>query len=72
MCSSDLERVIAGFGAEVTRVKSASDLIRSIVHPAKGLKFVIVEVQDRSTNADQLREVTQSLVSALRIGSNLA
>ena len=68
----DLERVIAGFGAEVTRVKSTSDLIRSIVHPAKGLKFVIVEVPDRLTNADRLKEITQSLVSALRIGSNLA
>ena len=68
----DLERVIAGFGGVVTRVKSASDLIHSIIHPSQGLKFVVIEVPDRLTNADKLKEVTQSLVSALRMGSNLA
>ena len=68
----DLVRVIVGFGGVVTRVKSACDLIHSIIHPSQGLKFVVIEVPDRLTNADKLKEVTQSLVSALRIGSNLA
>jgi len=68
----DLQRVISGFGAAVTKVKSESDLIHAIIHPTSGLKFVIVEVPDRLTNAGRLKEVTQSLVSALRIGSNLA
>ena len=68
----DLERLISGFGMEVSKVKSASDLIHAIIHPSKGLKFVVVEVPDRLTNADTLKEITQSLVSALRMGSNLA
>jgi len=57
---------------DVVRVKNESDLERETVHPQTGLKFVIVEVPDRVTNAAVLKEVTQSLVSALRIGSNLA
>jgi len=68
----DIERVIKGFGADVTRVKSASDLTRAIVHSHGGLNFVVVEVPDRRENARVLKEVTQSLVSALRIGNNLA
>lgn len=68
----DLERLIQGFGASVTKVKNSSDLLRSITHSPKGLNFVVVEVPDRATNAVKLRELTQSLISALRIGSNLA
>ena len=68
----DLERVIKGFGAEVVKVKSESDLLHSLNHQHQGLNFVIVEVPDRATNAAQLKEVTQSLVKALRMGSNLA
>jgi len=68
----DLEKVLRGFGVDVVRVKNESDLERETVHPQTGLKFVIVEVPDRVTNAAVLKEVTQSLVSALRMGSNLA
>ena len=68
----NLERVIAGFGFEVSKVKSVSDLDHSIVHYQTGLHFVIVEVPDRQVNAANLLFVTQSLVNALRIGSNLA
>ena len=64
--------MIKGFGADVTQVKSPSDLTRAIVHSHRGLNFVVVEVPDRRENAQVLKEVTQSLVSALRIGSNLA
>lgn len=68
----DLERVIRGFGAQVTKVKSESDLLHAINHRSEGLNFVVVEVPDRVENAARLKEITQSLVSALRIGSNLA
>ena len=68
----DLERVIQGFGGSVTKVKNRTDLLHSIVHQSPGLNFIVVEVPDRETNAASLKKVTQSLVSALRIGSNLA
>lgn len=68
----DLERVIRGFGVAVTKVKSETDLLHALNHQAQGLNFVVVEVPDRATNAAHLKEVTQSLVKALRIGSNLA
>ncbi|MEI6294589.1 MAG: 2-succinyl-5-enolpyruvyl-6-hydroxy-3-cyclohexene-1-carboxylic-acid synthase [Actinomycetes bacterium] len=68
----DLERVIQGFGGRVTKVKNESDLLHAVIHESKGLNFVVVEVPDRSTNATVLKEITQSLVSALRMGSNLA
>ena len=68
----DLERVIHGFGGLVSKVKTDSDLLHILRHEAKGLNFVVVEVPDRTTNAAVLKETTQSLVSALRIGSNLA
>ena len=68
----DLMQVIKGFGGNATKVKNSSDLLHAIVHQSPGLNFVIVEVPDRERNASSLKEVTQSLVSALRIGSNLA
>jgi 2-succinyl-5-enolpyruvyl-6-hydroxy-3-cyclohexene-1-carboxylate synthase len=68
----DLERVIHGFGGQVTKVKTDSDLLHVLRHEAKGLNFVVVEVPNRVTNAAVLKEITQSLVSALRMGSNLA
>ncbi len=68
----DLEKVLQGFGAQVTKVKSESDLVHSIIHYTPGLNFVVVEVPDRVTNASNLKTITQSLVSALRIGNNLA
>ena len=68
----ELERVIQGFGGQVTKVKTDSDLLHGLRHEAKGLNFVVVEVPDRETNASMLKEITQSLVSAVRIGSNLA
>lgn len=68
----DLVKVIQGFGMNVTKVKGVADLDHVIAHSASGLNFVVVEVPDRTTNAQTLRNVTQSLVNALRIGSNLA
>ncbi len=68
----DLESVIRGFGLHVTKVKSESDLLLTINQRVNGLNFVVIEVPDRETNAAKLKEITQSLVSALRMGSNLA
>ncbi len=68
----DLAKVIQGFGNSVSKVKGVTDLAHLIAHNASGLNFVVVEVPDRVTNALSLKSVTQSLVSALRIGSNLA
>ncbi len=68
----DLERVIHGFGGQVIRVKSDSDLLHAVIHPTHGLNFVVVEVPDRVVNAERLKVITQSLVNALRIGTNLA
>jgi 2-succinyl-5-enolpyruvyl-6-hydroxy-3-cyclohexene-1-carboxylate synthase len=68
----DLARVIAGFGCQVEVVKNISDLQRVMVHNTSGLRYVIVEVPDRQSNAAVLKEISQSLCSAVRIGSNLA
>lgn len=68
----DLEKVIAGFGLKVEKVKSDSDLRRAIAHQVAGLNFVVIEVPDRGSNALGLAQNLQSLVSAVRIGSNLA
>jgi 2-succinyl-5-enolpyruvyl-6-hydroxy-3-cyclohexene-1-carboxylate synthase len=68
----DLARVIAGFGYQVEVVKNISDLQRVMVHDSSGLRYVIVEVPDRQSNAAVLKEISQSLCNAVRIGSNLA
>ena len=68
----DLEKIIRSFGVSVTKVKNAADIEFGIAHEPTGLNFVVIEVPDRATNALELKRVTQSLVSALRIGSNLA
>ena len=68
----DLEKVIRGFGSAVSKVKNESDLLHALNHQVHGINFVVVEVPDRATNAARLKEVTHSLVNALRIGSNLA
>jgi 2-succinyl-5-enolpyruvyl-6-hydroxy-3-cyclohexene-1-carboxylate synthase len=68
----NLEHVISGFGYPVDKAKSVADLERLVIHPFVGLHFVIVEVPDRKENAARLKEITQSLCSAVRIGNNLA
>jgi len=68
----NLEKVIAGFGQPVTRVKSNSDLVHAIAAQPEGLNFVIVELPSREQNAAHLKEIYQSVASAVRIGINLA
>jgi 2-succinyl-5-enolpyruvyl-6-hydroxy-3-cyclohexene-1-carboxylate synthase len=66
----NLESIIKGFGYLVEKVKTASDLARMFNHP--GLHFVIIEVPSREENAKNLKDLHQRVVSAVRIGSNLA
>jgi len=68
----DLEKIIAGFGQPVMRVKSNADLVQVIASQPEGLNFVIVEVPTRAENAAHLKEIYQRVASAVRIGINLA
>jgi len=70
--NQDLARIISGFGIKCTKVKSQSDLAREIVHDNSGIKFVIVEVPNRESNAKNLKSYYELVSSALRIGFNLA
>jgi 2-succinyl-5-enolpyruvyl-6-hydroxy-3-cyclohexene-1-carboxylate synthase len=68
----DLERIVIGYGINVEKVKSESDLHRVIAAQEKGLRVVIVEVPERSEMAAGLKGIYQSVSSAVRIGLNLA
>jgi 2-succinyl-5-enolpyruvyl-6-hydroxy-3-cyclohexene-1-carboxylate synthase len=68
----DLQALVTGFGIACEKVKSEADIKRAILHPGTGVRVVIVEVPDREENAKGLVEITQSLVSALLTGANLA
>ena len=68
----NLERVIAGYGIKVEKVKSQSDIKRVIASHEKNLRVVIIEVPERSVMAVGLKEIYQSVSSAVRIGLNLA
>ncbi len=68
----DLSKVIAGFGLQVQSVKSELELASVFANRSEGLHFVIVEVPSREENAATLRELYQSVASAVRIGINLA
>lgn len=66
----NIESIIKGFGYSVEKIKSVSDLERTINR--SGLHFVIVEVPTREENAAALKAIHQRVASAVRIGSNLA
>jgi 2-succinyl-5-enolpyruvyl-6-hydroxy-3-cyclohexene-1-carboxylate synthase len=68
----NLERVVAGYGIAVEKVKTHSDIERVIAARNQGLRVVIVEVPARSEMAAGLKEIYQSVSSAVRIGLNLA
>jgi len=70
--NANLESIIRGFGIEVTRVKSAAEIEREVIHPHATLKIVIVEVPAREEMASNLKDVYQRVSSAVRIGANLA
>jgi len=66
----NIESIIKGFGYSVEKVKTVSDLERTFHR--EGLHFVLVEVPDREENARVLKELHQSVASAVRMGINLA
>lgn len=68
----DLVKVCAGFGVNVGKVLSAMELQKVISKAVKGLEIVIIQVPDRETNAKELKDISQSISKAVRIGINLA
>jgi len=68
----DLVKVISGFGVRCEKAKSIADLERAIVHSHSGLLVVVVDAPDRARNATGIKELAQSLASALLTGANLA
>ena len=68
----DLVKVISGFGVSVSRVSDLSGLELVARKPVNGFEVVVVEVPSREDNARMLKEVTQRVSSAVRIGINLA
>ena len=68
----DLTKVAAGFGVSVSKVSDLKQLQTAISKPIKGLDVVVVEVPSRESNAEGLKEITQRVSRAVRIGINLA
>ena len=68
----DLSSVISGFGVSVSKVTNLSELESAVSKELKGLDVVVVSVPSREENAKKLKEITQRVSSAVRIGINLA
>ena len=68
----DLLKVIAGFGILVHKVSNLVELQSSASKQIKGFEVVVVNVPSREDNAKQLKDITQRVSSAVRIGINLA
>ena len=68
----DLLRLTQGFGVDVSKVANLAELQSAIDKPLTGLDVVIVQTPNRERNADQLKELTHKVSSAVRIGINLA
>ena len=70
--NQNIEKIVAGFGISVTRVKTVSDIEMEIAKQPNGLHVVLIEVPTRVENAQALKRVAHSVASAVRMGSNLA
>ena len=68
----DLLKVIAGFGITVNKVSNLKELQSKASEQIKGFEVVVVNVPSRESNAGQLKDITQRVSSAVRIGINLA
>jgi 2-succinyl-5-enolpyruvyl-6-hydroxy-3-cyclohexene-1-carboxylate synthase len=68
----DLLKVIAGFGITVNQVSNLKELQSKASEQIKGFEVVVVNVPSRESNAGQLKDITQRVSSAVRIGINLA
>jgi 2-succinyl-5-enolpyruvyl-6-hydroxy-3-cyclohexene-1-carboxylate synthase len=68
----DLAKVCAGFNVSVSSVGNMAELESELNKEVNGLEVVIIKVPTRQTNAEKLKEITQRVSSAVRIGINLA
>jgi len=68
----DLLKVIAGFGIKVNKATNLKELQSAVSKQIKGFEVVVVNVPSRERNAAQLKDITQRVSSAVRIGINLA
>ena len=68
----DLAKICAGFNLTVSTVSSMAELQSGLTKEVKGLEVVIVKVPTRQSNAVKLKDITQRVSSAVRIGINLA
>ena len=68
----DLVKVCEGFQVKAKLVSNLDQLQAINNQPVKGLEVVIVEVPNREINAKILKDLTQRVSSAVRIGINLA
>jgi 2-succinyl-5-enolpyruvyl-6-hydroxy-3-cyclohexene-1-carboxylate synthase len=65
-------KVCEGFQVKAKSVSNLDQLQAINNEPVKGLEVVIVEVPNREINAKILKDLTQRVSSAVRIGINLA
>jgi 2-succinyl-5-enolpyruvyl-6-hydroxy-3-cyclohexene-1-carboxylate synthase len=70
--NTNLEKLVTGFGISVTKVKTKSDIERVLARVQPGLQVVIVEVPSRDEMAKSVKEVYQSVSSAVRMGEIFA
>jgi 2-succinyl-5-enolpyruvyl-6-hydroxy-3-cyclohexene-1-carboxylate synthase len=68
----DLAKVCAGFNVSVSSVSDMAELGSELNKEVNGLEVVIIKVPTRQINAEKLKEITQRVSSAVRIGINLA
>ena len=68
----DLLKVISGFGIIANKVSNLKELQSKASEQIKGFEVVVVNVPSRESNAGQLKDITQRVSSAVRIGINLA
>jgi len=68
----DLAKVCAGFNLSVSEVSNMVELQSELNKSVRGLSVVVVKVPSRQSNAENLKDLTQRVSSAVRIGINLA
>lgn len=68
----DLAKICNGFGVKVKQIKDISELIELVATPVNGFEVVVIQVPTRDVNAKILKDLTQRVSSAVRIGINLA
>lgn len=68
----DLVRVISGFGVSVSKVSNLSQLQEALGKSINSFEVVVINVPSRAKNAEMLKEITQRVSRAVRIGMNLA